>query len=204
MWGKETQMFHFLAAFSSSGTYVFLIFLPSMLKGGSRSSTGNGHHCFSWAATSAPTARSMPARARHETRFRRDLIRFLLVIDPSLSPRASSGRRWPLADGRSPTRPGGGRPRPRGRPIHRHRLLLPHESSARPSSERRRRVDPEERRQVGAGVAPRVEGAALEVHAVARTEAVPLAAGERDLEPAGEDVDELLALVRVLALAAGL
>ncbi len=46
MWGKDTQMFHFFAA-RSSGMYSFLTFLPSMLKGGSRSSTGNGHQRFS-------------------------------------------------------------------------------------------------------------------------------------------------------------
>src|SRR5438128_2563151 len=97
MWGKETQMFHFLAAFSSSGTYVFLIFLPSILKGGSRSSTGNGHHGFSWAVAPAPSVTTSAVSANHVTSVRCALIRVLLTCGLRLAASRTTSSKYELS-----------------------------------------------------------------------------------------------------------
>src|SRR5438105_12454460 len=57
-----------------------------MLQAGSRSSTGNGHHCFSWAVAPAPSVTTSASSANHVTRVRCDLIPVLLL---DCAPRAA-------------------------------------------------------------------------------------------------------------------
>ncbi len=63
-----------------------------------------------------------------------------------------------------------------------------------------RRVDPDQHRNVWTGIYPGVKRRALEVHTVFPPQSIVLAAVKRDLELAGEDVNELLTFVRILPL----
>src|SRR5207248_500812 len=57
------------------------------------------------------------------------------------------------------------------------------------------RVDPDQHRNIWTGIYPGVKRRALEVHTVFPPQSIVLAAVKRDLELAGEDVNELLTLV---------
>src|SRR5438132_3339827 len=63
-----------------------------------------------------------------------------------------------------------------------------------------RRVDPDQHRNIWTGIYPGVKRRALEVHTVFPRQSIVLAAVKRDLELAGEDVNELLTFVCILPL----
>src|SRR5580658_4691990 len=102
MCGKDTQMFHFVLAFSR-GVYSFSTLGPSMSKGGLCSSTLKGYQVLHWARTSisAVATSSAPAATTHAAIHIRDIVRLSLVAGegrcrPSPSAAPGGNRRLPL------------------------------------------------------------------------------------------------------------